>query len=118
MLIHTTTRNKKGTLIKWIKQLFEDNHFKWPVERMSSLELFQQFKNTNANHIELFSNIRYFTAQMNSICDENIFQHIFRYETHHPIYKVEYEFTYPFEMSGCNGNIAGGDYCKYTYYND
>ena len=116
MLVHTATRNKRGVVIKWLRELFDNEYFTWPVQRMSPNQLFELFKLMNPNHLSLFSEVRYFTTQMNAICNNSIFNNILRIETHHPICQVVYDIVTPdiLSIGGNNNNDSdeGSDECK------
>ena len=117
MLVHTSLRNKKGVVIKWLQQLFENEYFSWPVQRMSNNELLELFKEMNPNHCNLFSAVRFFSLQMNAICDDGMFKNILRIETHHPIYQVAYDFVTTDILSVGKNNRSNydSDECKYFY---
>ena len=93
--METTTppRNKKTIVFKFLRSVLEAGTLDWPVHRIDVKDLFQMFLQMNPSHLNLFSEIRFFSKQVNSICDDGSLENIFKIEKRNPSYSVAYDFV-------------------------
>ena len=74
------TRNKKKAVLRWLFYLKENNYFQWPTHAMYVKDWFDFFQVHHPDE-KIFTELRYFTLQMNSICRNNLFPDLRRFET-------------------------------------
>ena len=87
-----TSRSKKGRVLQWLFYLKENNYFLWPTHAMYVKDWFDFFE-THHPDKRIFTELKYFSRQMNNICRENLFPDLRRVEVREPSYNVMYEIV-------------------------
>ena len=87
---YEVSRSKRRFILDWFKSLRTSKFINWPEHSMTSKAWFALFKRINPEHAHLFSDLKFFSTQVNSIITLGLFPNLSKTTKRKPVYKVIY----------------------------
>ena len=107
--IAMSTRNKRKLVYEWLKFLKDEEELTFPIHKMNSKQWFKLFEKHHTGYDGvIFSDVKYFSMQMNSIIDGQMLPYLSKEVTMNPYccyYIIDTSFVE--DESVENSNIFG-----------
>ena len=87
-----TTRSKKKRVLQWLMYLKDNNYFAWPTHAMYVKDWYDFFETHHLDE-QIFTELKYFSRQMNNICREGLFPDLRRVGVRNPTYQLMFEIV-------------------------